>query len=69
MADCRSDCRQGIGSAMSVGTVTGIGVTAAIGAIAQATIGSAPHVAILISEIGGNAMAVTRLARNRGHTL
>ena len=69
MADIRSDCRQGIGSAISVGTVTGIGATAATGAIAQAMIGSAPRVAIIITGIGGFAMAVTRLARNRGHAL
>ena len=69
MAECRSDCRQGIGSAISAGTVTGIGVTAATGAIAQAMIGSAPGVAIITSGIGGFAMAVTRLAGNHGHSL
>ena len=69
MADCRSDCRQGIGSAISAGTLTGIGVTAATGATAQAMIGIAPCVAIIITGIDGLAMAVTRLARNRGHTL
>ena len=69
MAECHSDCGQGIGSAISAGTVTGIGVTTATGAIAQAMIGSAPRVAIIITGIGGFAMAVTRLARNRGHAL
>ena len=48
MAECHSDCGQGIGSAISEGTVTGIGVTAATGAIAPAMTGSAPSVAIII---------------------
>ena len=69
MAECHSDSRRGIGSAMCAGTVTGIGVTAAIGATAQAMTGSARGAAIIISGTGAFAMAVTRLARNRGRTL
>ena len=69
MAECHSECGQGIGSAISAGTVTGIGVTAATGAIARAMIGSALGVAIIILGIGGFAMAVARLVQNHGHTL
>ena len=69
MADCRSDCRQGIGSAISAGTITGVGVTAATGATAQAMIGSAHSAAIIISQTGAFAMPGLRFAGHRGHTL
>ena len=69
MADCHSDCRQGIGSAISAGMVTGIGVTAATGAIAQAMIGSIPGVAIISLGIGDFAMLADLLAQSRGHAL
>ena len=58
-----------IGSVISAGTVIGTGVIAATGATAPAMIGSAQVVAIIISELGGFAMAVTRLAENHGDSL
>ena len=66
MAECHSDFRQGTGNAINVGTSTGVGDTAAIGAIAPAMTGHVPFVAITIMAIGGFATDVTRLAQSHG---